>query len=367
MARRVRYALVGAGNIAQVAVLPAFAHAKENSELVAIVDPDEDKLRVLGERYGVERLGGPQDLERILAESRADAIYLAVPNHLHREYTERAAKAGVHVLCEKPMAPTVADCEAMMDAVERAGVKLMIAYRLHFEESNLEAIAIARSGKLGEPKLLSATLSQKARLGDIRLRADVAGGALLDTGIYCVNAARYLFDAEPVEVSAMVQQGGDPDAPGVDETTVALLRFPGGRLAYIACSQVAAPHSAFDLVGDEGSVRLESAFSYTERRRRVLTVGEDKDVRVFPEIDQFAPELFYFSRCILEDEEPEPSGIEGLADIRVIEALFESARTGRSVRLDPFDLPRRPSPDQVIVRPAIEPPEPFHAPSPTVQ
>lgn len=171
---RVRYVVVGAGNIAQVAVLPAFAHARENSELVAIASDDPEKREALGKKYGTAT-GTYPELESLIESSAADAVYIAVPNTRHREFAERAAKAGVHVLCEKPMAMTSGDCHAMIEACDAAGVRLMVGYRLHFEETNLRAVEIIRSGVLGEPRFFSAVFSQQVRLGDIRTRANTGG------------------------------------------------------------------------------------------------------------------------------------------------------------------------------------------------
>lgn len=353
--RRIRYALVGAGNIAQVAVLPAFEHARENSELVAIVSSDDTKRRELAERYGVEHTGGYEELERVLEASQADVLYIALPNHMHREYTERAARAGVHVLCEKPMATTSADCQAMIDATQAAGVRLMIAYRLHFEAANLRAVEIARSGRLGNPLLYTATFTHWVETGDIRTRPEVGGGALFDIGIYCINAARYLFGDEPIEAFCYANFGRGPGA-GVDETVVALLRFPEGRYAQFAISQMAAPVSTFRLVGSQGVLETEGAFSFTDPRTQTLLFDGTREEEHFPPVDQFAPELVYFSRCILEDREPEPSGIEGLADVRIIEALYRSLERGEPVPLDPFPFPCYPSPVQRIDKPPVEPP-----------
>src|ERR1700730_11671936 len=148
--RKVRYAVVGLGHIAQVAVLPAFKNAP-NSELFALVSGDSDKLEKWGRKYGLEHLYSDEDYSRAL--SNVDAVYLALPNHLHREYAVRAAAAGVHVLCEKPMAVTTEDCEDMIEAAESNGVRLMVAYRLHFERANLEAVEAVNSGKIGEPRI----------------------------------------------------------------------------------------------------------------------------------------------------------------------------------------------------------------------
>ena len=143
--RKVRYAVVGLGHIAQVAVLPAFRNSA-NSELFALVSGDPDKLEKVGKKYELEHLYSYDDYSRAL--SNVDAVYLTLPNHLHREYAVRAAAAGVHVLCEKPMAVTSEDCKAMIEAAKQNHAKLMIAYRLHFEAGNLEAIRLARAGKL---------------------------------------------------------------------------------------------------------------------------------------------------------------------------------------------------------------------------
>jgi glucose-fructose oxidoreductase len=164
--KKVRYAVVGLGHIAQVAVLPAFANASKNSELAALVSDEPKKLEELGRRYGIKRLYSYDQFDECL--KWVDAVYITLPNHLHREYTLRAAKAGVHVLCEKPMAVTVKDCEVMMRAAKKNDVRLMIAYRLHFERTNLEAVKIATSGRLGAVRIFESCFTMDVRAGDIR-------------------------------------------------------------------------------------------------------------------------------------------------------------------------------------------------------
>jgi predicted dehydrogenase len=364
-ARKVRYAVVGAGHIAQTAVLPAFAHAADNSELVAIVSSDEAKRRALGQRYRVSLTAGYEDFERVLSSGDIDAVYLALPNHLHREYTERAARRGVHVLCEKPMATSEADCEAMIEVCDEHDAKLMVAYRLHFEEANLRAIELVRSGRIGEPLLLGAWLTQQARAGDIRTREDAGGGALFDEGPYPVNAARYLFQDEPIEAVAFANVGQDTRFEAVDATTCGLLRFPDGRLAQFCVSQAAAAVSGYRLVGSKGDLVVDAAFDYAGERRHRLTAGGQTEERTFPRHDQFAPELLYFSRCILTDTAPEPDGREGLADVRILMALQKSAQTGRAVALAPVPRPSRPEIGQLITRPPADPPPAVHARSPS--
>src|SRR5579859_3475020 len=192
---RVRYGVIGAGYIAQAAVLPAFAHARENSQLVALVSSNAEKRSELAKKYDLEHTGSYDDLEKVLDESRADAVYITVPNTEHRVFTERAARAKRHVLCEKPMAMNEVDCRAMIAATDENDVRLMIAYRLHFEEANLSAIEIARSERIGQPRFFGSEFGHVVKPDDIRWRADLGGGALYDLGTYCVNAARYLFRA----------------------------------------------------------------------------------------------------------------------------------------------------------------------------
>ena len=222
---KVRYAVVGLGWFAQEAVLPAFANSADNSELAALVSGSAEKGRELGDRYGVP-VHDYDGYDRLLAGVGIDAVYIVLPNALHRDYTVRAARAGVHVLCEKPMAHTVADCTLMRQACDEAGVKLMIAYRLHFEEGNLQAIETLRSGKIGEPRAFSSFLTQQVEQGNTRLDADLGGGPLLDVGIYCLNAARYLFRSEPTEVMAFAVHGKDARFRAVPEAVSCLLRFP---------------------------------------------------------------------------------------------------------------------------------------------
>jgi predicted dehydrogenase len=364
--RRIRYAVVGAGNIAQVAVLPGFKNAGENSELVAVISSDPDKRQALMKAYGLDEVGDYDSLEDVIKRAAVDAVYLALPNHLHRPFTMRAAQAGVHVLCEKPMATTVEDCEAMSKACADAGVKLMIAYRLHFEAANLGAIELIRAGKIGEPLFFSGILSQQVRAGDIRTREDVGGGALLDEGPYPINAARYLFGDEPLQVFGGTDIAQDARFEGVDSTAAGILRFPHGRLAQFTVSQAASAVSGYRVVGSSGDLQVVNGFDYMGERRLITTAGGRREERHFEPQDQFGPEILYFSRCILEDSEPEPSGVEGLADVRIIAALQESARTGQAVPLAPFEKRVRPNAQQLITAPAVQPPSPVHAPAPAI-
>jgi predicted dehydrogenase len=361
-AKQVRYAVVGAGNIAQVAVLPAFAHAEENSRLVAIVSGDAEKRRVLRDKYELELDGDYDEFESVLERGEIDAVYIATPNSHHKEFTLRAAAQGVHVLCEKPMAPSTEDCRAMIDACEDRELKLMIAYRLHFEEATLAALDLVRSGRIGDPRLFSSFFTHVVRGDDIRRDPGVAGGASYDLGVYCINAARNLFDAEPLVVMADAIE-----RDGVDDTVTALLHFPRQQMAQFCISNSVAGVSSYRIGGTKGDLRVEPAYEYVGELVHHLTIDDDTKTRSFKKGDQFAPELRYFSDCILNDQEPEPSGEEGWCDVRVVEALLESARTRRPVELAPYQRRRRPALAQGDHAPAIKKPETVNAPSPSIK
>src|SRR5437764_1970540 len=196
--RQVGYVVIGLGHIAQAAVLPAFAHAS-NSRLVALVSSDAEKRVKLARKYRCDAYD-VRDLDDVLDRSDVDAVYIAEPNDKHVDFAVRSAKEGVHVLCEKPLAISEEECRRMVDACREAGVKLMTAYRLHFEESNLEAVKLVEQGKIGELRFFTSTFAYQVRPGNIRTSADRGGGAIWDLGPYCINAARYLFRADPVEV-----------------------------------------------------------------------------------------------------------------------------------------------------------------------
>jgi predicted dehydrogenase len=353
--RVIRYAVVGLGHIAQVAVLPAFAHARRNSSLVAVVSDDATKRRGIAKKYELDQTYSYAEYERCLEE--VDAVYIALPNSMHAEYTIRAAKAGVHVLCEKPMAVTVQECQHMIAACTKYRVKLMIAYRLHFEEINLKTIDLIRKGRIGEPKFFNSSFSLTVRPGNIRTQADLGGGTLYDLGVYCINAARYLFRSEPTEVLAMSVNAGAQKLSEIDESTGALLRFRDDRLAIFVTSFNAADVGAYRIVGTKGQIRVDPAYEYAEGLRYELTVNGKTTKKIIGKRDQFAPELLYFSDCILKDRKPEPSGEDGMQDVRIVQALYRSAKTARAVRIPPFENHKKPNVAQIIRRAGIRKPQ----------
>ena len=362
--RKIRYAVVGLGHITQVAVLPAFRNAA-NSELFALVSGEPDKLEKLGKKYSLEHLYSYQDYSRAL--SNVDAVYLALPNHLHREYAVRAAAAGVHVLCEKPMAVSSRDCQAMIAAAKQNHAKLMIAYRLHFEAGNLQAIELAKSGKLGDLRIFTSEFAQQVASDNIRVTEPVArgGGPVYDMGVYCINACRHLFGEEPIEVTAVAGNDGGERFKLVEEMMSVVMRFPEGRVGTFTCSFGAADISRYALIGTKGVLRADPAYEYAMALKHQITVGEKTTSKTFPKRDQFAAQIVYFSDCILKDKEPEPSGLEGLADVRIVEAIYESARTKRPVHVPEIPGKKRPSLNQEIHRPAHGKPQVIRAKPPS--
>ena len=352
--RTIRYAVVGLGHIAQVAVIPAFAHARRNSQLMAIVSGDRTKRREVARRYRIDHTFSYEEFDECLRV--VDAVYIALPNSMHAEYAIRAARAGVHVLCEKPMAVTVEECRQMISACRKAKIKLMIAYRLHFEGLNLAAIDIARSGQLGALKFFNSSFSMTVRRGDIRTKRAFGGGTLYDIGVYCINAARNLFRAEPTHVSAVSINSGLASLSEIDETTAATLRFGNDRVATFITSFNAADVASYRIVGTKGHLHADPAYEYAEGLEYALTIKGKTTRKKFGKHDQFAPELLYFSDCILNGREPEPSGEEGMQDVKIVEALYASAKSGKPIPIRPFTKRQRPTGRQRITRPSVRKP-----------
>lgn len=359
---KVRYAVVGGGWIAQAAFMPGVEHTG-NSKLTALISGDEDKLRVLGGRYKV-RTWTYEHYGEALASGEFDVVYISLPNWMHREYAVPALDAGIHVLLEKPMATRELDCRAIMAAAERSGARLMVAYRLHFEPATLEALRIVHSGELDAVRLFSSVFAQYVAGDNHRAANGFWAGPVADMGPYPINAARMVFGAEPIEVTATGVH--DPGLPfDFHETVSVSLRFPGHRLAQFTVSYAGNPIDQYRVVGEKGDLELSPAYMFGLGLKHRLTIGEKTTEREFPATDQFGGELHYFSDCILHEHEPEPNGAEGLADVRIIAAIERALETGEVQKVEAGGAARPlPDPRQVERLPMVKAPELVEAAAP---
>ncbi len=352
---RVRYAVVGLGYIAQATVLPAFAHARRNSSLHAIVSGSVEKLNTVGDKYRIPVRASYDHYERCLQE--VDAVYLCTPNSEHAEYAVKAAQAGKHILCEKPLGVTPQECERMIKAARDHNVKIMTAYRLHVEPLFVEVLEIVKSGRIGEPRFFNSSFSMHAPPGGIGTRRELGGGTLFDLGIYCNNTARLVFSAEPTEVFGASIDGARSNLPEIDEITSAVMRFDGDRLATFTTSFNANGVSDFRVVGTEGNIHAEPAYEHAEALGYTLTVGDMVKKKKGRRRDQFAAEIAYFSDCVMEGKDPEPSAEESCWDVRVVNAIYESAANNTPVKLDHFGPEKAPATEPARDFPPVQEPE----------
>jgi predicted dehydrogenase len=349
---RVGYAIVGLGRLSLGQILPCFGKTKY-SKPVALVSGDRKKALKIADQYGIAEASiyDYQGFESLAHNRDVQVIYIVLPNSMHAEYVIRGAKLGKHILCEKPMATSVKDCQNMISACNEANVKLMIAYRQQYEPMNRAIVSMVQSGKLGALKSIVASNSQNQ--GDPnQWRQKVAlsgGGCLPDVGIYCLNAARFLSGSEPVEVFGVTHQPTDDVRfKEVEETCSFTLRFPNGLIA--SCSSGYGAHRSqfLRLEGDMGWAELNPAFAYSGLRLRTNRTEDGHDTSSEPSIesvDQFAQEIDHMSLCVIENRKPHTPGEEGLQDQRIIEAIYQSAKTGQKVKVpEPTAPPRSAEP-----------------------
>jgi predicted dehydrogenase len=334
--KTVGFALVGIGTLTMGQLLPAFSKCKI-ARPVALVSGHPDKANAQARQYGIDpkNIYNYENFDSIKDNPAVDVVYVVLPNGMHAEYTIRAAKAGKHVLCEKPMANSVADCQAMIDACNAAKRKLMIGYRLHYEPLTRKAIELARSADaVGTIKQITA--EGGFNIGDPtqwRLNRKLAGGgSLMDIGIYALNAVRYLSGQEPSEVSAVsYATPDDPRFKEVEETIAFELRFNSGIVA--SClSSYGFGCNRFRVYGTKGQFESEPFLSYQGNHLWQIRGGERQELQIEP-ANHFASEMDDFARRILSDERPLTPGEEGLQDVKLMMAIYESARTGKVVKI----------------------------------
>src|SRR5437764_1436785 len=334
--KKLGWAIVGLGSLSINQILPAFAKC-EKSKVVALVSGHPDKANKLALRYGVspKNIYNYQNYDSIKDNPEVDVIYVVLPNGMHAEYTVRGLQAGKHVLSEKPMANTPAECEQMIVAAKKADRKLMVAYRCRYEPYNKEAIRIAQSKELGPTQMILADAGFK--MGDPtqwRLNKVLAGGgSMMDIGIYALNASRYLTGEEPTEVNAMMYTTpNDPRFKEVEEHVTFQLRFPSGVLANCSSSYGYFHQSRHVVMGTKARLIMDPATWYTGLR---MWIERDNTIEEhdLPTVDHFASEMDHMSDCITQNKEPLTPGEEGLRDLTIIQAIYESARSRSTVKL----------------------------------
>jgi predicted dehydrogenase len=335
---RVGFAVLSLGRLSLEQILPAMAQCK-HARLAALVSGTPDKLAAVGGQYGIgpEHRYSYDDMDHLAADPTVDAVYVVAPNALHEEFVRRAAAAGKHVLCEKPMAMDADSARRMIDACAAAGQLLMIAYRSRFQPHVREVIRLAQSGELGRIKLINAlNLQNQGDPAQWRQRAELAGGGSLpDVGLYCLNVARAVAGADPVEVAALVTTpANDPRFATVEDQVTFTLRFPGDAVASCVTGYDAHKLSRLIVSLQDGWIDLENAFDYVGARLRVARrVGEREHIAevVIPEENQFALEIDHLASCIRAGRQPDTPGELGLQDQRLMTAIYQAARERRTV------------------------------------
>lgn len=365
--RKVRYAIVGLGDISQEALMPGVKHTG-NSEITALVSSDREKLGALGERYGVQHRYSYEEFPQLLASGEIDAVYLGTPNWRHAEFAVPALEAGIHVLSEKPLEISADKCREMIAAAERGNALLMTAYRLHFEPANLDAVRRIRAGELGDLIAFTSCFGQMVDPANHRSHSGIEAGPLFDMAPYPINAIRFLFGAEPLEVvSAVAVRHEESGLGDLDDTIAVTLRMPGNRLAQFTVSYFTDQIDNLTIAGTKGSIHMDSAFGYGQGLEQFRKKSGNREHEVYKATDQFGGELKYFSECILKGRTIEPDGEEGLADLLVIEAIVAALKLGGSVKVPPLQRMRRIDPDEQEQRlKLVDIPEPVKAAKPAL-
>jgi predicted dehydrogenase len=328
----IRWGVLGCARVFERRMVPAFA-AADGSVLAAVASRSQDKADQVAARHGVPHAYGSYDA--LLADSAIDAVYIPLPNDLHHEWTLRALSAGKHVLCDKPAALSYADATAMAFAAKKAGLRLQEGFMYRHHPQHIRLGEIVASGEIGEPVHIHGTFTYLADLSNranIRWNPSQGGGALLDVGVYPVNAARFYFHAEPIAVFATAV----PDKEtGVDLHTTAILEFPGGRTATVVGGFDQAFSSRLEIFGSVGIATSSRAFQAGEQGVQLsVTAGDTVRSETFPHCDQYAAEVEHFGACIRDPHRPLWPAEDGAAQARVADAICRSAAEKRRVALD---------------------------------
>ena len=337
--KKLGVALVGLGSLSTRQIAPALQHTKY-CRLAAIVTGTPAKAEKWKAQYNLSdrSIYNYDTMEKMADNPDIDIVYVVTPNALHAEHTIKAANAGKHVLCEKPMEVSAEKCQQMIDACKKAGRQLAIGYRSRFDPHNIECIRLAREKVFGELRIIEACfdihLDQPPSAW--RFHKDLSGGGcLMDVGIYALQATRYITGEEPVLVSGVETKTDPVKFKEVDESIVWRAKFPSGVVASCSASYNSGLFGRYTAKADKGWFELYPAFSYSGNRGRR---SDGQEIR-YPETDalgqyyQFAAEMDDFAQCIMNHQPTRVSGEEGLRDVKIMMAIYESVRTGRTVRL----------------------------------
>jgi predicted dehydrogenase len=334
--KKVRFAVMGLGQLGLGQIVPAFQHAKL-AQLTALVSGHPDKAKATAEKYGVDpkNIYNYDNFDKIKDNDQVDVVYVVLPNNMHSDFVVRAANAGKHVLCEKPFDVSVEKCQAAIDACRKNNRKLQIGYRLMYEPNNLALVDAVKQKSIGDLKIVECGAGFS--IGDPnqwRLKMNMAGGGcLMDIGIYSLSAARYITGEEPTEVTAFTYANrNDPRFKEVEEHCNFDLRFPSGVLASCT-SSYSCGLNRFRAVGTRGWAEVEPALSYTGVKFHKSGRGGQVEAPDLGDPNQFATEMDALARCILEDKEPKASGEQGLRDVKIMMAIYEAAKTGKTIKL----------------------------------
>jgi len=336
-----RWGILSTADIARKKVIPGLMKA-DRCEVVAIASRDPVQARRVADELGIPTAHG--SYEALLADGDVDAVYIPLPNHLHADWTIAAARAGKHVLCEKPLAMTAADAERMIEVCEAEGVRLMEAFMYRLHPSWVSVREIVASGRIGRLRAIESWFSYfNDDPTNIRNRLDAGGGALFDIGCYLVNLSRMLFDAEPAAVHASMTR--DPET-GVDILTSAILEFEDG-VATFTCSTRVETDQRVHVYGSDGRLSIDIPFNIPPDRPtqvRVIAGGDppvapSTEVLTFATADPYTVEAERFAAAILDDLPTPTPPEDAVANLRVIEQIFAAA--GGASRDSSLSSPRR--------------------------
>jgi predicted dehydrogenase len=334
--KKVGFAVVGLGAIAQGSVLPAFANCKR-ATLVALVGSDDKKTAQLAKKFRAKTCYRSDEYAACLSNPDISAVYIATPPGVHAGLTIQSAQAGKNVLCEKPLAANLTDSAAMVEACRRNGVLLMTAYRKVYEPSALYLKQMIQSGDLGRIDVIHTAFSElhvpDASLAWLLDSKMAGGGPLMDLGVYCVNTTRWLVDENPVEVAAKSWVNDTVRFWDVEQGISFRLRFPSGLVVQGSSSYGAVLSSFIFVQGTKGWLSLSPAFPFDEDRLLTGRIGKRQITRKFKVTDEFAPELDAFAAAIQNKHSVEADGVQGHRDMIILDAIYEAAKTQQSVAI----------------------------------